>query len=226
MLYACFDSISHASEGTEKCLKAHACHDCFVNIFSDCASPCWLPFTLRVPFCVVIGIIRRVLRDYGQPIFLTQSIGCGPHFKIAFFTGVELLAVEIGYRIEHKMVMKAMRIQVRCYDYLILRPQLRSKLYAYRVRRVCIHFSLGKALVAVESEDTIRFAELLLCKLHLFSGAAGIAIKRGHIVLLFGLKIAHGVVHNVAHGLVFRLAPFVVSRFCTVRSVFDHMAQG
>ena len=58
------------------------------------------------------------------------------------------------------------------------------------------------------------------------AGAAGIAIKRGHIVLLFGLKIVHGVVHNVAHGLVFRLAPFGVSRFCPVLSVFNHMTQG
>ena len=148
------------------------------------------------------------------------------HFKIAFFAGVELLAVEIGYRIEHKMVMKAMRIQMCCYDYLILRPQLRRKLYAYRVRRICIHLSLGKALVAVESKNTIRFAELPLCELHLLSGAAGIAIKRGHIVLLFGLKIVHGVVHNVAHGLVFRFAPFGVSRFCPVLSVFNHMTQG
>ena len=122
--------------------------------------------------------------------------------------------------------MEAMRIQVRCYDYLILRPQLSSKLYAYRVRRICIHFSFGKALVAVESKNTVRFAELPLCELHLFSGAAGIAIKGGHIVLLFGLEIVHGVVHNIAHGLVFRFAPFGVSRFCPVLSVFNHMAQG
>ena len=167
-----------------------------------------------------------MLRDYGQPIFFTQPIGSSPHFKVAFFAGVELLAVEIGYRIEHKMVMKAMRIQVCCHDYLILRPQLSRKLYAYRVRRVCIHFSLGKALVAMKGKNTVRFAELPLCKLHLLSGAAGIAIKRGHIVLLFGLKIVHGVVHNVAHGLVFGLAPLGVGRFCVVSSVFNHMTQG
>ena len=75
------------------------------------------------------------------------------------------------------------------------------------MRRIRIHLAFGKALITVESKDTVRFAELPLCHLHLFPGTVGIAVESGDVILLLGLEIVHGVVHHVPHGLVIILAP-------------------
>ena len=78
MFYACFDFVSHASKGTEKRLKAHACHDCLVNILSDCASPCWLPIPLRIPFCIVYlendSVVKVAQIQAGQLANLLQTV--------------------------------------------------------------------------------------------------------------------------------------------------------
>ena len=75
------------------------------------------------------------------------------------------------------------------------------------MRRIRIHLAFGKALITVESKDTVRFAELPLCHLHLFPGTVGITVKGGDVILLLGLEIVHRIVHHIAHGLILILAP-------------------
>ena len=71
----------------------------------------------------------------------------------------------------------------------------------------------------------VRLLKLLLCQLHLFASAVGIAVKGCHIELLLCLKIIHCVIHNVAHGLLLRFAPRGIGGLCAVLCVVDDAGQ-
>ena len=94
------------------------------------------------------------------------------------------------------------------------------------VRRIRIHLILCKALVSMPRKYAVRLLKLLLCQLHLFTSAVGIAVKGCHIELLLCLKIIHCVIHNVAHGLILRFAPRGIGGLCAVLCVVDDLLLG
>ena len=98
-------------------MKAHARHDRLIHILADGAAPSRLTIVFRFP----LGIVFRTvipLRNDGQAMLAAKFVRYAPHLGIGFLVVVIAQAVGKGHGVDDKMIMDALRIEVRRHDHL------------------------------------------------------------------------------------------------------------
>ena len=135
-------------------------------------------------------------------------------------------AVNIGNRVDDKVVVQAFRVQMCRHDYLKpFSPHLLRQLHADLMGNLWCDLAMLEALEAVVADNLALVVPLGFCHHHLVPCGGRVAVYARDEKLPLGLVAVGGVLHHVAHRLQVCIRVFWVGGLFWVLRIVDGVVE-
>ena len=221
MLSAKVQLIAPLLHRSQKLPPCHAAHNSRIHIFADGSTPCGL----AVPLCLPLGVLSALtlgMRNNGKTVSVTNFVGYFSQQSIGRFIVTIAFAVQEGYGVQYKMIVKMSCVQM-CGndDFKPPAPEPICELNAHTVRRFSIDLICRKALIGMKGLNAAALTVAFLCELHLAKGSLRKAVDARYIKPLLRLAAVCCIVQNIVQGGLLWIVPIGIERFLRVAGIVD-----